>query len=187
MKLSAGAVVAALLLFAGVAAAQLAVTPIPPKVDYFRFKARYVVLATNEIVAFDLVRPCFPVSGRDITGGIVGLNPYRPGGYFNGVQVFPKVTNDRHAIVVRVPYACEGQTTANGKVPKDLLPYTSWFENADDFTYGWLYASEDAYARPPRQIPLRVQFARCGRPGPSVRRASNSPSSSAFRAETDCR
>lgn len=116
--------------------AQLSVRPVQPKSDYFRFKAKYTVIATGEVVQFDLVRPCFVVSGRDATGDSIGLMPNKPSGYFNGVAKFPKVTSDHHAIVVGIPRGCDGETTANGKVPKSLLPFTTWFENADDLSYG---------------------------------------------------
>lgn len=124
------------------------VTPIPPGRSYFRFKAQYTVLATGEVVKFDLVRPCFSVMGRDMAGDSVGLPPSNPSGYFNGVNVFPKVTSDHHLIVLWVPRACDGETTANGRVQADLLPYIVWFENADDMAYGWQYVSEDAYKSP---------------------------------------
>lgn len=136
---------AMLVLAPQLATAQLSVRPVQPKSDYFRFKAKYTVIATGEVVEFDLVRPCFVVSGRDITGDSVGLPPHKPSGYFNGISKFPKVTSDHHAIVVRIPRACDGDTTANGKVPKDLLPFTTWFDDADDLSYGWQYTSEDAY------------------------------------------
>jgi hypothetical protein len=134
------------------ATAQLGVRPTQPKADYFRFKAKYTVIATGEAVQFDLVRPCFAVSGRDSAGDSVGLTPHKPGGYFNGVEIFPKVTSDHHAIIVRIPRACGGGTTANGGVPKDLMPFATWFDDADDLRYGWQYASEDAYKSPLAKI-----------------------------------
>ncbi|WFT94410.1 hypothetical protein QA633_40180 [Bradyrhizobium barranii] len=58
-------------------------------------------------------------------------------------------------IVVRIPWACKGQTTENGKVPPDLLPFVSWFEDANDLSVGLMYATEDAYRSPVARIEFR--------------------------------
>jgi hypothetical protein len=55
---------------------------------------------------------------------------------------------DGHGVVVRPPQACRGETTENGKVPVDLLPFVVTYENADQPWFGLGYASEDAYASP---------------------------------------
>ncbi|WLA64941.1 hypothetical protein [Bradyrhizobium diazoefficiens] len=142
------------------AAAQFAVREVPPENQFFRFKAQYLVKATGEVVRFDLVRPCRAQYAKDVFGDSVGLGPlgtgkYEPGSYFGGVNRFPKVTQDGHAIVVRIPLACKGETTANGKLPPDLLPFVSWFEDADDLTQGLMYATEDAYRSPLAKIEFR--------------------------------
>lgn len=142
------------------AAAQFAVREVSPENQFFRFKAEYLVKATGEVVRFDLVRPCLAQYAKDVFGDSVGLGPlgtgkYEPGSYFGGVNRFPKVTQDGHAIVVKIPWACKGETTANGKVPPDLLPFVSWFEDADDLTQGLMYATEDAYRSPIAKIEFR--------------------------------
>jgi hypothetical protein len=131
--------------------AQFGVREVPPAVQFFRFKAKYIVKATGEVVQFDLVRPCRALYGVDILSGeSVGLGPgkYDPNSYFFNNESFPKITSDHHAIMVRVPLACDGQTTADGSVPDDLLPFATWFDDADNFAYGWMYATEDAYKSP---------------------------------------
>lgn len=55
---------------------------------------------------------------------------------------------DGHAVVVRPPEACRGETTENGQVPKTLLPFVVTYENADEPWFGLAYASEDAYDSP---------------------------------------
>lgn len=151
--------VAMAILTAGPAAAQT-VQVAPSDNQFFRFKARYVVKATGEVVQFDLVRPCRAQYAKDAFGDSVNLGPlgggkYQPGSYFGGVNRFPKVTQDGHAIVVRIPWACKGETTANGQVPADLLPFVSWFEDADDLTVGLMYATEDAYRSPLAKIEFK--------------------------------
>jgi hypothetical protein len=157
------------------ALAQLHLRESPPKADFFRFKAKYIVKATGEIVQFDLVRPCHAIYARDMNGDSFGLGPgkYNPESYFGNVGSFPKVTADHHAIVVHIPFACDTvwvgkdgkwvdrvgerdhlmpETTSNGLAPPDLLPFATWFDNADDFSVGWMYATEDAYQSPLAKI-----------------------------------
>lgn len=142
------------------ATAQLAAKVVPTINQFFRFKAEYMVKATGEVVRFDLVRPCQPQYAKDLFGDSIGLGPlgggkFEPRSYFNAVNRFPKVTKDGHAIVVKIPWACKGQTTENGKVPPDLLPFVSWFEDADDLSVGLMYATEDAYRSPVAKIEFR--------------------------------
>jgi hypothetical protein len=122
--------------------AQFGLREVPPKADFFRFKAKYTVKATGEVIQFDLVRPCQAVYARDMNGESIGLGPgkFDPNSYFYNAHSFPKVTADHHAIMVSIPMACDGQAIA-----EDLLPFMAWFEDADDFSFGWMYASEDAY------------------------------------------
>jgi hypothetical protein len=49
---------------------------------------------------------------------------------------------------VRPPNACDGQTTANGRVQPDLLPVVVVYDNADTLDFGVAYLSEDAYENP---------------------------------------
>jgi hypothetical protein len=141
------AVVATALMVPSMVSAQFGLREIPPKADFFRFKASYTVKATGEVIQFDLVRPCQAVYARDMNDDSIGLGPgkFDPNSYFYNAHSFPKVTADHHAIMVSIPMACAGQTTTNGQVAEDLLPFMAWFEDADDFAFGWMYASEGAY------------------------------------------
>jgi hypothetical protein len=127
--------------------AQFGLREVPPKNEFFRFKAKYTVKATGEVIQFDLVRPCRAVYATDLTGDSIGLGPgkFDPASYFGNVGIFPKVTADHHLIIAHIPFKCEGGTTANGGWPPDMLPWTTWFDDADNLTFGWMYATEDAY------------------------------------------
>lgn len=73
--------------------------------------------------------------------------------FFGGfVTMFPKVTRDGRAIIVKIPMVCDGKTTANGGIPSDFLPAVRWYNDADDLSFGWMYASEDAYRSPRAKI-----------------------------------
>lgn len=142
------------------AAAQFAVREVPPENQFFRFKAEYVIKATSEVVSFDLVRPCIAIEVRDSRGDSIGLGPAGNQGvdwdsHFQGVNKFPKITKDSHAVIVTIPRACKGETSANGRVPLDLLPYVSWFDEANDLSVGMMYATEDAYRSPLAKIELK--------------------------------
>ena len=112
-----------------------------PSLGFYRFKAGYEVLETGEKINFDVVRPCdlkiIDQSDRD---------------FFFGGKGFPKVTSRGHAIIVTLPRACSGQTTANDGVPADLLPFAAWFEDADDLSFGLQYTGKDAYEGPHAKI-----------------------------------
>jgi hypothetical protein len=66
-----------------------------------------------------------------------------------------------HAVKVRTmgapgaPKPCSGDTTANGRVPKDWLPLIVWYEKADELAHGIGYADQDAYASPLAKIAFR--------------------------------
>jgi len=132
------------------ALAQFGLREVPPKTEFFRFKAKYTVKATGEVVQFDLVRPCRALYATDVLGNSIGLGPgkFDPADYFGNVGIFPKVTADNHVIIVHIPFKCDGGTTANGGRPKDMLPWTTWFDDGDNLTFGWMYATEDAYKSP---------------------------------------
>jgi hypothetical protein len=53
--------------------------------------------------------------------------------------------SDGKGLVIRPPKACNGETTANGKVQPDLLPVVIVYEDAATLTFGTAYISEDAY------------------------------------------
>lgn len=55
---------------------------------------------------------------------------------------------DGRGVVIRVPVACQGETTANGGVPAALLPLVVTYEHADQPWLGLAYVSEDAYSSP---------------------------------------
>src|SRR5262249_47256499 len=63
-------------------------------------------------------------------------------------RFFVKATRDGGAILLDTPNACAGETTDDGRVPKDFLPATVWFDKASDFTLGTAYLSEDAFENP---------------------------------------
>ena len=132
------------------ALAQLGLREVPPKSDFFRFKAKYTVKATGEVIQFDLVRPCRALYATDMNGSSISIGPgkFDPASYFGNVGIFPKVTADNHLIIIHIPFKCDGGTTANGGWPADMLPWTTWFDDADNLTFGWMYATEDAYKSP---------------------------------------
>lgn len=66
-----------------------------------------------------------------------------------------------HAVKVRTvgvpgaPNPCSGDTTANGRVPKNWLPLVVWYERADELAHGLGYADQDAYASPIARLGFR--------------------------------
>lgn len=62
--------------------------------------------------------------------------------------VFGRRLSDGKALVVRPPNACQGETTANGRVQPDLLPVLIVYEDATALSFGTAYLSEDAYESP---------------------------------------
>lgn len=71
---------------------------------------------------------------------------------FRDPVVYAKSTTDGGAIWQMVPNACQGETTANGQVPADLLPGAIWFESKDDYSLGVAYVTEDAYENSKSQL-----------------------------------
>lgn len=103
---------------------------------FYRFSANYS--HNGESLNFDYVVACN-----------IRVTSYRDGGTSNDSTYTPKVmmmpTSDGGAIMVRTIRACKGETTANGDVPEDLFPMAIWFDDINDMTFGWGYATEDAY------------------------------------------
>lgn len=104
---------------------------------FYRFTANFS--HKGEPLKFDYVVACN-----------IRITTYRGGGGTSDDSTYsPKVmmmpTNDGAAIMLRTVRACKGQTTENGKVPKDLFPMAIWFDDVNDMTFGWGYATEDAY------------------------------------------
>jgi hypothetical protein len=63
-------------------------------------------------------------------------------------EVFARRLSDGKALAVNPPQACNGETTADGRVPQDLLPLLIVYDNADNLAFGTAYFSEDAYENP---------------------------------------
>lgn len=107
-----------------------------PQGYFYRFKASFS--HKGEPLEFDYVVAC------DIR-----ITSYRGGGTSNDSTFAPKImmmpTGDGAAVMVRTIRACKGETTENGRAPEDLFPMAIWFDDVNDMTFGWGYASEDAY------------------------------------------
>lgn len=107
-----------------------------PQGYFYRFKARFS--HNGEPLTFDYVVACN-----------IRITTYRGGGRSNDSTYAPKVmmkaTSDGGAIMVRTVNACKGQTTEFDGVPEDLFPMAIWFDDVNDMTFGWGYATEDAY------------------------------------------
>ncbi len=116
---------------------------------FYRFKASYTVKATGENLDIDAVIPCQAVI-TTYKGGGSSYDSFIPGDRTNrpDPNILYKITREGHVLLVGAPGACHNRgTTANGVVPKNLLPKAFWFDDAD-LRYGWMYASEDAYDSP---------------------------------------
>src|SRR5579863_143722 len=107
---------------------------------YYRLKVKLTYWGVPE--DFDIVVGCnahiINYKGGGGSTYEVGLVP----------TVFGRRMYDGKALVVRPPSACEGQTTANGKVQPDLLPLIVVYDNADTLDFGIAYLSDDAYESP---------------------------------------
>ena len=116
---------------------------VEPQGYFFRVKASYT--HGDEKIDFDYVAVCGYRTTR-----------YKDGGKSNDGTYDPKVmigaTRDGGALMIRTPRACKGQTSANGKAPGDLLPFIVWFDDVNDLTFGFGYASPDAYDSPNAQV-----------------------------------
>lgn len=110
---------------------------------YFRLLAKY--RHGDEIIDFDIVAGC----GVRVTRYGDGGSSYDA---FLDPRIFAKATKDGGAIWQIVPSACLRETTANGKVPKDLLPGAVWFDSAQDFSFGVAYVTEDAFDNPKSKL-----------------------------------
>ena len=106
---------------------------------YYRLKVSLTY--KGEPQNFDIVVGCNVKQTNYMDGGRtleVGLIP----------SVFGRRMSDGKGLVVRPPNACNGETTANGKVPVDLLPIVAIFDDAETLAFGTAYLSEDAYDSP---------------------------------------
>ena len=107
-----------------------------PQGFFYRFNANFS--HKGEKLNFDYVVACN-----------IRVTVYRGGDRSDDSFYSPKVmmmpTSDGGAVLLRTIDACKGQTTANGEVPADLFPMAIWFDDVNDMTFGWGYATEDAY------------------------------------------
>jgi len=121
---------------------------------YFRLKTQYS--HNNVPIDFNIVVACRIRVDR-YRGGNSGFLAIRYPVFFF------KRTHDNHEIMQPVPSACRGETTTNGRVPKDLLPGVVWFDKPGDYRFGIAYVSEDAFENSASQLKFH---------GASIERAS---------------
>jgi len=106
---------------------------------YFRLKVKldYKGLPQD----FDIVVGC----------GVLDIN-YKDGSNTHEVGLVPTVygrrMSDGKGLVIRPPDACNGETTANGKVPADFMPLIIVYDDADTLGFGTAYISDEAYESP---------------------------------------
>ena len=110
---------------------------------FYRFTARYS--HKGEPLVFDYVVACN-----------IRITSYRGGDRSDDSTYAPKVmmlpTNTGGAVMVRTIRACNGETTENGRAPEDLFPMAIWFDDVNDMTFGWGYATWDAYESETSQL-----------------------------------
>jgi hypothetical protein len=110
---------------------------------FYRLKAAY--MHKDERIEFDIVAAC----NVRVTG-------YADGSSSHDVTMAPpffvKATKDGGAIAQKVSYACRGETTENGEVPKDFLPGAVWFDDAKDLSLGIAYVLEEGFENPHSQL-----------------------------------
>jgi len=106
---------------------------------FYRMKASYSY--GDEPIKFDVVVGCS-----------VRVTGYRGGESAFGASRYPRFfihrTRDNHEVMQILPLVCRGQTTENGRIPKDFLPGAIWFEKAGDYRLGIAYVSEDEFESP---------------------------------------
>ncbi|MDZ7629756.1 MAG: hypothetical protein U5J99_15245 [Parvularculaceae bacterium] len=113
---------------------------------YYRITAGYTVKETGENIVFDFVVAC----GATVTH-------WRYTGESTRVSIEPlvmiKPTSNGAAVLLRAyRKICEqgvnwGPEKEYG-APLDVLPFVIWFDDARDLSFGWGYATEDAYHNP---------------------------------------
>ncbi|MDQ7251717.1 hypothetical protein [Dongia sedimenti] len=114
-------------------------TSVTEESRFYRLNASY--MHGDNKVDFDIVVGCS-----------IRVTTYMGNGSSVDVDRFPGnytiATADGGALMQLVPEACDGSTTSNGKIPKDLLPGILWFESKDDLSLGTGYLSEAAFENP---------------------------------------
>ncbi len=106
---------------------------------YYRLKVKLTY--KGEPQDFDIVVGCNVrrITYKDGSGTYeAGLIP----------TVFGRRMSDGKGLVVRPPNACQGETTANGRIRADLMPIVVVYDNADTLDFGTAYISDDAYDSP---------------------------------------
>lgn len=111
---------------------------------YYRLLTKY--RHGEEIVDFDIVVGC----GIRITANPGDSHSFDV--LTRDPVYFVKATSDGGAVWQIVPDACRGQSTDNGRVPRDLLPGAIWFDRASDLTFGIAYVTEEAYENPASKL-----------------------------------
>ncbi|MBI2254578.1 MAG: hypothetical protein HYU58_08170 [Proteobacteria bacterium] len=139
------AFLAALSLVFGALAPAAAAQEILPDSEssFFRLKSSY--RHAGEIVSFDIVAVCnlrVTTYGDSSSSHDLMMAP----------PFFATRTKDGGVIAQKVPNACGGETTANGRVPKDLLPGAIWFDDASDLSLGIAYILEESFASPKSKL-----------------------------------
>ncbi|UVK36344.1 hypothetical protein LHFGNBLO_003254 [Mesorhizobium sp. AR10] len=87
---------------------------------------------------------------------VVGCNvldiDYKDGSNTREVGLVPTVygrrMSDGKGLVIRAPDACDGRTTADGRVPPDFMPVMIVYDKADRLDFGTAYISDEAYESP---------------------------------------
>ena len=106
---------------------------------YYRLKVD--VTYKDEPQHFDIVVGC----------NVLQIN-YKDGDRTREVGLIPSAfgrrMSDGRGLVVRPPQACNGETTANQRIPPDLLPLMVVYDDAETLAFGTAYLSDDAYDNP---------------------------------------
>ena len=105
---------------------------------FYRLKAEYTVVKTGEIVEFDIVVGCnIKAQTYSYTGPSYRVS--------RSPEVIAQATTDGHAVMIQTPKICHQQTL--DQTVKNFLPYAIWFDDVSDLSFGWGYATQDAYER----------------------------------------
>jgi hypothetical protein len=115
-------------------------------------KGRHVDQGTYYRLKFDLTYRGEPQHFDVVVGcHVVGID-YKDGSNTREVGLVPTVygrrMSDGRGLVVRVPDACKGETTANGRVPTDFMPIMIVYDDANTLGFGTAYISDEAYDSP---------------------------------------
>jgi len=91
-----------------------------------------------------------------VYGCDVRITRYKDGGssYEPGLTpvLYGRRMDDGQIVAVRSVLACEGETTANGRVPEAILPLMLVYPVAEDPSFAVAYFTSDAYASPHAEL-----------------------------------